>query len=304
MKGSEFVQQYRSRGFAAWEAAAVSMAEQTMAGVPDLVARWPMTTLTMKSKDGKYECLLDVSSDVFAIGTADDYVRLPLTPEPAQAVANIFGCLLPTPKIVYERWRQAPSLGGYQLVPHPITNRGAVLDDYAKHSQIVDGLLAAQGGRRALVTGIKKSIIISNIYKPGKVLIYGWFWPEGTDMTKEPAKGYSQPIQGRSNVHGDFFVDYSHGIELVANACRVRPVGQANWEDRKTEDVLRDPILWSLLSDEGPLHTIRYPARNSPAPYRPKDSAEYHSYNDVYPKMNTASMADVGLDELARRKGP
>jgi hypothetical protein len=287
VKGSEFVQAYTNKGIAAWEAAAVELARQG-----GLVA-WPMVNLSLSStsKDGSmHTATLPVSSDYLAVGEPGDSIRLPLRPSTAQTIANLSGMLLPTPKIAYEVWRQAQT----QLVPSPQDNHGASLADYFKHQQKVDSQLAALPASPSgpgLVTGHKKDVVVSNIYKPGKVLIYGWFWPK--DMT--PPSGYSQPIQGRSNVHGDFYVDYSHGIRLVS------PVMTVDGEERQTESVLRDPELSKLLSDEGPVRTLRYPASNDPAPYRPASKEEYRALNGVYPVPSTTSLADIGLGVLASR---
>jgi len=283
VKASEFVQTYKGKGIAAWEAAAVELARQG-----SLIA-WPMVnlTLTSTSKDGTpHTATIAVSSDYLAVGEPGDYLRLPLTPSAAQTIANLSGMLLPTPKIAYEIWRQAQT----QLNPRPQDNKGASLADYAKHNSAIDAALASSPNP-GLVTGHKKDVVVSNLYKPGKVLIYGWFWPNGVT----PPKGFSQPIQGRSNVHGDFYVDYSHGIRLVS------PVMTVDGEERQTEAVLRDPELSKLLSDEGPVRTVRYPASNDPAPYRPASKEEYRVLNDVYPVPSTTSLADIGLGVLASR---
>ena len=283
MKASEFVQTYKGKGIAAWEAAAVELARQGG------VIAWPMVnlTLTSTSKDGTpHTATIAVSSDYLAVGEPGDYLRLPLTPSAAQTIANLSGMLLPTPKIAYEIWRQAQT----QLNPRPQDNKGASLADYAKHNSAIDAALASSPNP-GLVTGHKKDVVVSNLYKPGKVLIYGWFWPKDT----LPPKGFSQPIQGRSNVHGDFYVDYSHGIRFIS------PVMTVDGEERQTEAVLRDPELSKLLSDEGPVRTLRYPASNDPAPYRPASKEEYRVLNDVYPVPSTTSLADIGLGVLASR---
>src|SRR5665213_285052 len=103
-----------------------------------------------------------------------------------------------------------------------------------------------------------------------------------------PPKTFSQPIQARSNVHLDSWVDYSHGIRLIS------PVMVVDGQEMQTEAVLRDPELSKLLSDEGPVRMIRYPSGNDPAPYRPTDKPEYRVLNDVYPTPRTTSLADQG----------
>lgn len=278
MKGSEFVQAFKDKGLAAWEAAAIDLARRD-----ESIIQWPMFPLNLT--DGKHKAVLPVLTDYFAVGTPEDFVRLPLTPTAAQTIANLGGALLPTPKIAHEVWKQATT----QLRPSPQPNKGSNLVEYERHNQTVQSQLAGNA-QPGLVTGHKKDVIISNLYKPGKVLIYGWFWPNGTT----PPAGFSQPIQARSNIHGDFYVDYSHGIRFIS------PVMLVDGVEMKTEDVLRDPELSKLVSDEGPVRMIRYPAPNQPAPYRPAHKSEYVVLNDVYPVPNTTSYADIGLAVLAQ----
>lgn len=285
MLGSEFVSAFKDKGVSAWEAAALSLAQQGS------TVSWPLVSIPVATKDGQHSGVLQVASDLFSIGTVDDYLRLPLTPKTAQSIANLTGSLLPTPKISQLIWQNAATLG-IQLLPRPQNNRGANLSDYALHDATIDQQLQA-AGKTGLISGHKKDVIVSNIAKPQKVLIYGWFWP--ASMTQIPA-GFSQPIQARSNIHGDFYVDYSHGIRLVS------PQMMVDGATMLTEDVLRDPTLSSMLSDEGPLRFMRYPASNDPQPFRPATLSEYKVLSDVYPRPNTTSLADQGLAELAARK--
>jgi hypothetical protein len=50
-----------------------------------------------------------------------------------------------------------------------------------------------------------------------------------------------------STVHGRRYSDYSHGVRLVAATMRL------DSEPRPVVDVLRDPDLAPVLSDEGPI---------------------------------------------------
>jgi hypothetical protein len=54
-------------------------------------------------------------------------------------------------------------------------------------------------------------------------------------------------------VHGDFYVDYSHGVRLIGATALV------DGEERRVDEILKDPVLAWTLSDSGPLKTIRYP---------------------------------------------
>lgn len=127
-----------------------------------------------------------------------------------------------------------------------VPNKGANLAQYAEHSRVVDAQLrSAQGlhpsNATVPISGHKKDVILSNIWKPGKVVIYGWYRPDGTH------------IQPKSNIHGDFYVDYSHGIRLVA------PTMIVDGQNMNVEDVLNSPTYAGVLSDEGHLVRTRYP---------------------------------------------
>jgi hypothetical protein len=271
MKGSEFVQYFGPKGLPAWEAAAFDLVREGSS-----VVNWPMVPVHLESPG--HTAVVNVAADVFAVGEPGDFVRLPLTPNIAQRIANLSGYLLPTPKLACEIARQAD----VKLTPQPQQNKGGVLGEYLKHDQTIE---LQRAGRTGLVTGHKKDVIISNLAKAGKVLIYGWFWPPGVT----PPAGFSNPIQARSNVHGDFYVDYSHGIRFVA------PYMSVDGQERLTEEVLRDPELSKLLSDEGPLRVIRYPAPNDP---KGLTVAEYKALASA---KSTASFADVGLAVLTSK---
>jgi hypothetical protein len=264
MNGSDFVRDYARKGPYAWEAAAVELARQGE------LTPWPWFDLPLRSASGD-EAVLRVASDVISIGPFEDHVRLPLTPTAAQSIANLSGALLPTPWLVYQTWRAAT----VKLAPSPmVPNLGANLEQYAEHSRRVDLQIERYLGERSssadpsLVSGHKKDVVVSNIYRPGKVLIFGWYRPapphpdvfdDGQPM-QDPDR---QPIQPRSNVHGEGYVDYSHGIRLVA------PTANVNGRVMDTEALYRHPTLSALVSNEGPLRVPRYPAPVSPP--RPKE---------------------------------
>ena len=55
------------------------------------------------------------------------------------------------------------------------------------------------------------------------------------------------PIQPLSTVHGARYADYSHGVRLVSAVAFV------NGRPRSLLDVLQDPWLAGIVSDEGPI---------------------------------------------------
>ena len=242
MKGSEFLAANAGKSLSQWETAVITLASQ------DSFVQWPMVPVAVSTKDGKHTGRFFVTSDYFAIGTPEDYIRLPLTPSTAQSVANLKSMFLPTSKMVDDIARVSARLTPQPLVP----NKGANLAQYAEHSKLIDAQLASPnwdpGLTPILRSGHKKDVIISNIWKPGKVVIYGWHRPDET---------YIQP---KSNIHGDFYVDYSHGIRLVG------PNMEVDGQSMSVEDVLKSPEYAPLLSSEGPIRRIRYPALNTVTP--------------------------------------
>jgi hypothetical protein len=281
MRATEFVTALKDRGFSAWEAEAVRLAQE--GGLPQPVWR------EIELQAGDHVARLKVSADVLSIGDAEDSMRLPLTPGAAQTILNgMEGALLPTPKIVYEIWRQAD----VHLVPSPMQNRGPNLTDYLAHSRTIDAQLSSLSAHDSqLIAGHKKDVVVSNLWKPGRLVIYGWFFPPGYKVPKE----YSQPIQGRSDRHDDRWVDYSHGIRLVHPRMVVDGI------ERSTEEVYQDPVLSALVSDEGPLKVTRYPGAG-PILY-PHATQAYAMLEEHFPRAKPFGIADLGLAELVRRRG-
>jgi len=178
-----------------------------------------------------------VAPDYLAVGTDTDFVRTPLTPMAAQPVADFLGCSLPTRKMVDQIYKQAD----VKLAPKPLTENRDALATFIQHNQIIEGQRA---GKRlgALVGGIKKDVCVTNLLqqRAHRVAIYGWHQLNGV------------PIQPLTTVHVDWYVDYSHGIRLVKRAMIV------DGEPRDLWDVLKDPNLCFLVSDEGPIPVPHY----------------------------------------------
>lgn len=287
MKASEFVAAYRSKPYTAWEQAAVDLA--TGGGL----VRWPLLPLALTSpKVPGRTLVVRVASDVLAIGEPGDHLRLPLTPRPAQRIANAFGMLLPTQKIATEIGLRAP----VRLTPQPMApNRGANLQQYADHDAAIEGQLAHLSNRGAgIVTGHKKDVVVGKLVRPDRPgpVIWGWFWPDdpavhGPYMTDNLRAG--NPIQPYSDAHTtQDFVDYSHGERLVSGDATLdgAPV--------KLAAILTDPALAWLASDEGLLSQDQICYRTPPlAAVTPVVPYEYNASPD-------AGLAERGLDYVRR----
>jgi hypothetical protein len=192
--------------------------------------------------DNRHRARLHVLCDYLAIGSDDDFLRMPMTASTAQRIATLLDCVLPTKKLVDAIYRQAPA----KLPPSFIQGGPDPSDhqDYLFHNAELE---AHRARRRlqlgALTAGNKKDIVLTDrlVEKSDRVAIYGWHRDDGT------------PIQPLSTLHGRRYADYSHGVRLVDQRMTIDEA------DYRVEQVLQDPALASLLSDEGPLEVVSYP---------------------------------------------
>lgn len=202
--------------------------------------RKPVTVkISARCADGRdhtIECL--VLPDYLAVGTDDDFVRVPMNPHTAQAIADTFGCSLPTRKLVDDIDSQAT----VHLEPHPMTEKREAVETFIEFNRIIE---TQRKGKPLgeLICGIKKDVIITNrlLEKPNPVAIYGWRKLDG------------KPIQPNYVGHVDWYVDYSHGIRLIQREVLV------DGKLMLIDAVMRDPVLCALVSDEGVLKVTRYP---------------------------------------------
>jgi hypothetical protein len=181
---------------------------------------------------------IEVSPDYLAVGSDDDFVRIPMTPQTAQRIADKFGCILPTRKMV----DAIDASAEVRLAPQPLTeDRETVAAFMLSHEKIEQQRPGKPLG--ALTIGIKKDVVLTPKIRqrPDRVAIYGWRQLDG------------KPIQPLTTVHVNWYVDYSHGVRLVRDAMQV------DGGPAKASEVLRDSQRCDLLSDEGPIDPPRYP---------------------------------------------
>lgn len=189
--------------------------------------------------DGRvWSATIYVVPDYLALGHDDDWLRIPMTPMAAQLIADYYGFLLPTTKMVDLIYRQA----GRKLTPKPLPPGKYMTSNlyYKRHQDFIQKSLGSEMPSE-LVAGHKKDIVITNrlLTKRRRVAIYGWHRPTG------------KPIQPLSLVHGDSYADYSHGVRLISHTAKLNGVYVP------IVDILTHPKASRLLSYEGPLRRPR-----------------------------------------------
>src|SRR6516162_3946618 len=177
-----------------------------------------------------------VTPDYLAIGSDSDFLRIPMNLHTAVTIAERFGFILPTRKMVDAIYLQSR----YHLIPQPLPAGPQMrsTEYYSTHNHMIEDQVHTVGAPLgSLVSGDKKDVVMSNrsALSLGRIAIYGWH------------RGPGQPIQPLSTVHGANYADYSHGIRLISEWALV------NGKLESVRELLRDPATAGILSDEGPI---------------------------------------------------
>lgn len=284
MKGSEFAASFGKQSPAAWEAAAFELERSGKNIKPIFVP------VLLAHKDGR-TAIIDVASDYFSVGEDDDFIRLPLTPGTAQKIANLTGCLLPTPRLDYRIWQASQKkLSRISIAALGESNKGPNFAQYVKHNKAIQEQLSGVP-RGTLISGHKKDIVVGDLAKQGTVLIHGWYKPS-PDVFDDGSNWQvpdRQPQQAFSNAHGDSYVDYSHGVRLIS------PLMTIDGKDVETETVFTSADLCNFVNDK-PLKQPRYPAP-FPAGGPPKPQTVALSFFDRF-RPPTPGYAQLGAQVL------
>lgn len=219
-----------------------------------------------------------VSVDCFAIGTDQDWMRVQASGYLAQRIADHFGCLLPTNKIVFEAYKQAKirliahifdcqtvgagkwqrSTLAWRLHEDVLSGRVA-----CKRGQIVSNLagklnprLGEHTGQCCLPSGPHPSVLVAGHLKEVTI--------NGEDLTKKLAfAGFfppnGQPLQkGYGGPHGPGYADYSHGCRIVSRKAEL------DGKEVEYEDLVTNPANAELMFALGGV--CRKPPRYPPPP--------------------------------------
>jgi len=165
--------------------------------------------------------------------------------------------------------------------PIPPSNKMTTVPVFQNHTDSIKQQISQIGFDRSadnIIAGHKKDIIISKkIYSSDRnydrVVIYGWHL------------GVNNPIQPVYNGHIASYADYSHGVRLIAN------VAFLNGDSVQVSDVLQDPNLAVLLSNEGTISKPYYPESNifTSIGNRPRNSQVDFKLSQNYPNPFNSS---------------
>jgi hypothetical protein len=221
------------------DAREAAIGAQILAGnVPQFLRR--LVPVEMRANvPGGVHVVVCALPDYLAIGSDPDFLRVPMRLATALTIADAYGFVLPTAKIVDAIAAQASA----HLAPQPLPAGPEMRSTayYLEHNDLIEAQRLTLGvSLGALTTGDKKDLVITNRLwsKPSSVAIYGWHRLDGT------------PIQPLSTLHGERYADYSHGVRLIGSLAYVDD------EPRSLVDLLQDPDWAPALSDEGPMARV------------------------------------------------
>lgn len=203
--------------------------------IPDFLRQTVALREEFEDLEGNRHLLeYEVMPDYLAIGSDEDFCRIPMNPRTAQRLADLFGASMLTAKLSDHLWSQA-TVKMEPFFYKPVGNANELSTKFEEHNAQIEKQLAEARVRRGeLVAGIKKDVIISSriAEHTDRVVIYGWHKPDGN------------PIQPVYSGHVWWYVDYSHGTRFMNRQVFLdgRPAD--------VRELLKDPLLFRVLSNE------------------------------------------------------
>ena len=261
MTGSEFIES--TKGLKRDKREEMVLNEIIKGNIPDFARNLKEVNVTGIDKQGtQHTGKIFVMPDYLAIGSNDDFIRIPMNPLTAQKIANETKTFLPTRKIVNDIYTQAT----VKLKPQPIEASPKMMSStyYQNHNNLVknqiNGFIKKQlqqigieitpkvmeehkkDLQGQLTAGHKKDVVISTglVVHPKKVAIYGLHKPD------------AKAIQPLSTIHENTYADYSHGVRLVGGTMIV------DGEKKNIADVLKDNHQSWVISDQGKINQPYY----------------------------------------------
>ncbi len=231
LSGSEFIQKIKNTPERFREKMVVD--EVLSGNIPDFQRRLVPIERVIQSgafrgKTMRYWVL----PDYLAVGSNEDFVRVPLNLSSIKILLQKLNLSIPTTVMVNDIYQQAQ----VKLYPAPLPSSREMssVQYIQRHHQLVQSQLKKTEWKPGmLVAGHKKDVVQSLrlLTKPQAVAIYGW---HTTDK---------DPIQPLSTVHGIEYADYSHGVRFVSNIVEV------NNKVVDLRDVLSQKLSETMASD-------------------------------------------------------
>lgn len=290
--GKVFAQAISPLGFAEREQEIYS---QVMAGnVPEFLRRLCPVTVTNVVEGRTNIMTFFTTPDYLAIGSDEDFLLMPMSPNTAQRIADQLGCVLPTRKMVDAIYASAE----VKLTPSPIPPSAAMttVPVFARHNEMIRTQRMAvweshfesapsprQSGERAEVRGVEPDDTSASSPRPPP--------PFGMEERGKKTNSIIAHLPGALAAGHKKDVVLSARLASVTNKVAIygwhrtngvpiQPLylGHAaswvdysqcirlikrelvvNGETSTVAQVLADPKLFGLLNDEGVLTNARYP---------------------------------------------
>jgi hypothetical protein len=236
--GSAFAEQVESLDLDAREAAI--FAEIQRGNFPEFQRKFWQVPIQSELPDGRQLVgMLEVMPDYLAVGGDADFLRMPMRPQTAHRIAALFGCVIPTRKMV----DAIDAAATVRFTPAPLTEDRELVAAFVLANSKTEAQRTDKQPLGELSCGAKKDIVLTpRIFeRPERLAIYGWRHPDGS------------VIQPLTIVHWDRYVDYSHGVRLVRDTVVV------DGKRVPIKELLVDPGRCALVSDEGVIDPPRYP---------------------------------------------
>jgi hypothetical protein len=240
MTGTEFAQNIL--GLHGTQREQLILGQLKAGNLPDFLKILAPVHLAHRSADGRTTTVtIFAIPDYLAIGSDRDFIRIPMGLHAAAVIAEQFGFILPTARIVDAIFHRTLC----RLRPEPMQAGPAMRSTayYLRHNQKIGNQCLALGYPLGeLISGHKKDVVMTNLLakRQSRVAIYGWHLPSGI------------PIQPLSTIHGANYADYSHGIRLISNMALLNGELCSIWR------ILEDPMLAGILNDEGPMSRSQF----------------------------------------------
>jgi hypothetical protein len=215
-------------------------------------------------EEGGHTLVCHVFADAFKI----DGVRINVSAELEQQIADLYSCYLLTPKLADLVFLQRATT--LVPLPMPITSSTAAM---ISESQKIDAAASKASYSEGILQTVGKHWCLSNKLwkKPGFAVNYGWHFLEGSfgmkgerAVTLASQNGHNLlVIQGPWQAHNYRHSDYSQNCVLVSRSCLL------DGNEVDLGEILQDPSLAPLVSTEGPLQGLRLPGVTELDPLSP-----------------------------------